>query len=425
MLGEPKSTEIMFRMVVGSERIVGRLLAGNLLSAIGNGLTLPLLVVYLGTVRGLGVTTAGLLVAFIAAITLVEIPLVGWMVDKYGPRPVLMGGVVVSSAGCVSLTQVTSLATAMFATLILATGSSFVWSPQSSLYGRLVPPEGRQRIFGLQFMLLNLGLGLGGVVAAILIGSESANSFVVLYLVDATTYLGYFLILLTLSGVGVGPGRSDDEPERGPGIGGYREVLRDKTLRRLIFVGLILTTVGYGSLEVGLPVFMSVGAGLGVSFVAVAYAINTGVVVAMQLPSLRLTHGRSRSRLLGVVGVLWALAWFVIGTASKTPPALSMVAIGLGVGVFAIGETILSPVMPSIINDLAPEDLRGRYNSMQSLVWGVSGALGSGIAGVLLGSGLSGLWVAVVCGGCLFAGVAGVRLRHFLTPAQDGRLNQP
>ncbi len=49
---------------------------------------------------------------------------------------------------------------------------------------------------------------------------------------------------------------------------------------------------------------------------------------------------------------------------------------------FALGETLWSPVAPALLNELAPEHLRGRYNSFQSLLWGVSGAIGPMITGL-------------------------------------------
>ena len=44
--------------------------------------------------------------------------------------------------------------------------------------------------------------------------------------------------------------------------------------------------------------------------------------------------------------------------------------------VFAVGETLLSPVMPALTNALATDELRGRYNAMTSILWGISGIVG-------------------------------------------------
>ena len=103
------------------------------------------------------------------------------------------------------------------------------------------------------------------------------------------------------------------------------------------------------------------------------------------------------------------------------PMSAAAVVIIVGVLIFAFGETIYSPVAPAITNDLAPDHLRGRYNAMVSWTWAVSGVVGPGLAGVLLGAGLPGAWLVVVIVGLLAGSVLLASLRRFLTPAQDGR----
>ncbi len=74
-----------------------RLLVGLAFSALGNGLTPPLLIVYLHEIRGIPTTTAGMVVAWIAAVQSSFTPVVGWLIDRFGPRPVLMQGLVVEA----------------------------------------------------------------------------------------------------------------------------------------------------------------------------------------------------------------------------------------------------------------------------------------------------------------------------------------
>jgi MFS family permease len=131
--------------------------------------------------------------------------------------------------------------------------------------------------------------------------------------------------------------------------------------------------------------------------------------------------GRSRSRLLAVVAGLWAISWLLLGMSGTLPLTLAIVAICLSTAVFALGETLSAPIMPSLVNDLAPGHLRGRYNAVQSITWGVSGALGPAIAGVMLGAGLEAAWIALVVAGLMVAAVLALRLRRTLTPALDGR----
>jgi MFS family permease len=398
--------------------VVRRVLFGNALAAIGSGLTLPLLIIYLGQVRDLGTTVGGFVVAYIALVQLLLLPVAGILVDRLGPRPVLMGGLLVQGTGVALLTQVDSVPTAYAVATVISVGSAFSWGPQSALLGRLTTPAERTRIFGIQFMILNLGIGIGGIVAAVVVDVTDPATFELLYVMDALTYLLYVLVLATLRGVGVGRAPVEGHMDA---QGGYREVLQDRRLVRIVALGLVLMTCGYGSLEVGLPVIVTVVNGLSVSWVAIAFAVNTATIVVVQLFTLRMIGGRSRSRLLAVVAGLWAVSWLLLGMSGTLPMTLAIVAICLSTAVFALGETLSAPIMPSLVNDLAPGHLRGRYNAVQSITWGVSGALGPAIAGVMLGAGLEAAWLALVVAGLVVAAVLALRLRRTLTPALDGR----
>ena len=399
--------------------VIRRVLFGNALSAIGSGLTMPLLIVYLGQVRDLGTVVGGLVVAYTAVVQLLLLPLTGIAVDRLGPRPVLIGGLLVEATGVALLGRVSTVATAFGVATIISAGSAFIWGPQSALLGRLSTPETRQRVFGIQFLLLNLGIGIGGIVAATIVEVDDVGTFQRLYLADAATYLLYAAVLLTLRGVGMGPAPvADGEVAEG----GYREVLADRRLLRLVALGLVLMTCGYGSLEVGLPTIITVVNGLDVSWVAIAFAVNTATIVLVQMVTLRIISGRSRSRLLAVVAMLWAISWLVLGLSGALSPVLTIVAICVSTAVFGLGETLSAPIIPSLVNDLAPAHLRGRYNAVQSLSWGISGALGPAIAGLMLGAGLTVAWLGLVVSGLVLAAVLALRMRSRLTPALDGRL---
>lgn len=406
-----------------------RILTGNLISAVGSGVTLPFLIIYLGEVRGLGIGTAGLLVAYLSIVMLAATPLVGVLVDRWGPRPVLMAGLVVTALGVGSLGWVTSLPAAMVVLTVLGIGDSALWAPQSALYARVTPRQDRQRLFGLQFMCLNLGLSVGGLLGAVIANVAEPGTFVVLYLLDAATFVVYLAILLPMRGVGVGPARAsaeqadaDSRSEATASRGGYRAILRDRAAVRLMVASILLLTFGYGSLEVGLPVYITQVAGLDLSMVGLAYAVNAGSIVIGQIFVLSLIQGRSRSVLGTVVGLLWAASWLAIGASALVPMGWAIALILIGMLVFAFGETIWSPVAPAIANDLAPEHLRGRYNAILSWSWALSGTLGPGLSGLLLGAGHAAVWLVLVLAGLLAAAAVLGSLRRVLTPQQDGRV---
>ena len=93
--------------------------------------------------------------------------------------------------------------------------------------------------------------------------------------------------------------------------------------------------------------------------------------------------------------------------------------------IFAVGEMIWSPVAPALVNDLAPDEMRGRYNALFSGAWQSSLILGPGVAGLLIGTGQGFSWVVVVVVGSLFASFLAFRLHSILTPDQErGRMTE-
>jgi len=133
-----------------------------------------------------------------------------------------------------------------------------------------------------------------------------------------------------------------------------------------------------------------------------------------------LVKGRSRSRMLQVVCLLWALSWIVLASGLKLPGLWPAVMAALAMGIFACGEMVWSPVGPALPNDLAPEHLRGRYNAVSSLNWSLAGSIGPALGGFMLSRQLPYQWILILLLGCAISAVLADRLRKQLTPSQDG-----
>ena len=404
------------RLLLGRfDPVMRRYFTGVALSALGSGLTLPFLFVYLSRVRDLPTPTVGLVLAGMGLVGLVTTPLCGSLVDRLGPRPVLVGAVLLEALGTALLSQVGSVRGAFLVTGIIALGHAWMWPAASSMIPRMVAPELREHVFGLSFMLMNAGLGVGGLVGALLVDTARPRTFEVLYLLDSLTFLGFAAIVLSLP-------RSTGRTPAVPSLtfGGWGEVLADRTLRRFVLTMLLLLTFGYAQLESGFAAYVVEVARLPAWVLGPAFAANTAAIVVGQLVALRVIQGRRRSRVLATVALVWALAWTLVAASGVLPPLAAGVCAVLGLAVFGVGETLFSPVHPAIVNDLAPEHLRGRYNALGSSTWTVAMVLGPAIAGLLIGHDLALLWVVASVGGCLAAAVLLLQLRDHLSESQDG-----
>src|SRR3954471_11554694 len=100
-------------------RPVRALLGGECLAAIGGGLPLLFLFLYLSRVRGLDVELAGLALAVLAAVAFVGNPLAGWASDRIGAQRTLVGGLVMAAAGAVAVALIRDAGQAFAATGLL------------------------------------------------------------------------------------------------------------------------------------------------------------------------------------------------------------------------------------------------------------------------------------------------------------------
>ncbi len=402
-----------------------RLFLGFAFSALGSGLTMPFLYVYLAEVRDIETATVGWMFAWMGLLGFAMAPIGGSLIDRFGPRPVMLGGLVVEALCTTSIGLIETAAQGFVVASFIVVGTIGLWPAATAMLTRLVPPEARERVYGINFMLLNAGLGVGGVISALLIDMESVASFQRLYLIDGLTYLAYIAVLVTLPrGTGAAP--TLDEPV-GPGEPGaeleqasWSVVLRDRTLLRVVVISILAITFGYAQMEAGLAAYAVSVAEIPARALGWAYAANTGAIVCGQLVALRLIGGRRRSAMLALCAATWSVSWLVIASADVVDGWVAVAAIIVGLGLFGAGETLWAPVAPAIVNDLAREDMRGRYNALQGMTWTVGSIVGPASAGLLIGHGHPHIWVACVVGGTALAAVLFLDLRRHLTDAQDG-----
>lgn len=403
------------------DRRVIRLFVGFGFSALGSGLTMPFLYVYLAEVRGFETATVGLVFAWMGLLGFITAPIGGTLIDRIGPRPVMVTGLVVESVCTVMLGYVETVTQAFVIASFIVIGTVGLWPAATAMLTRLVPPAAREKVYGVNFMLLNAGLGVGGVVSALIIDTDSVASFQRLYLIDGLTYLAYIAVLVTLPrGTGAMPTRDEQQGDEEVEEPSWGVVLRDRTLLRVVAISILAITFGYAQMEAGLAAYAVSVAGVPAQWLGWAFGANTAAIVLGQMLTLRLIQGRRRSSMLALCAATWSVSWLVIVSSDYVSGWVAVAAVVAGLGLFGLGETLWAPLAPAIVNDLAREDMRGRYNALQGMTWTVGSIVGPAMAGMLIGYGHPHVWAGCVVGGTALAAVMFLSLRRHLTPAQDG-----
>jgi len=373
-----------------------RLVFGNMINAIGMGLTMTLFMVYLHTVRGFSAGFAGTVLSFMALIGLAINPLVGTLIDKFGGRIILISGLTIKAIATASFAFVTTKEQVLIVATFMALGDAANWPAQSVCLTRLVDEQARQKVFAFSFMALNLGIGIGGIISSLVITAGNLSSYQRLYILDALTFVIYLSFAISLpKWVGQRLNKEDKQE------GSYKEVFRIKDLMRLFRASILMILFGYASVSAGLPLFITSVLDASPKWLGLIWAANCLAIVLLQAPVLKWVERNTPKRSLIYVGLIWAASWVLVGFSFISPWALILPIQITSSVVFAIGETIWSPTIPTVVNNLIPDHIRGRSNALMALQWGIAGVIAAPLAGFMFDAGLAKLWVAMMCIGCL------------------------
>jgi MFS family permease len=392
------------------------------IDCVGTGLVLPFYVVYFRDVRDVPVTHIGILVALPFALSAVAAGPVGSLVDRVGVRAVLTTSML-TLAGAQVLMSLAS-GEVLIALVLALLGFGFVGQAVAvmTFLASALPSVLRQRFFGLRFATMNLGMAFGGVLSGLYVSLDRPSTFSRVFLGDSASYLIallVFLVALRLHrpvALPVPSAGDDTIPIRG-----YGDILRNPATVPLTGLAFLIGLVGYTQMNVGFPAFAR-AIGVTPRVLGIAFAANGTVIVLAQLAVVTRLGGVRRTRALAVVAALWFVVWAVVGltqvVGSAAVVATMLVASS---AVFALGETLLQPTLPAITNDVATDDVRGRYNALIAGAEQGSFVLGSVFAGLLIGQGARTGYIVLLCAGCLGAVVLSARLlERRLDPVANG-----
>jgi MFS family permease len=388
--------------------IVRRYLAGVAVSRFGTGLTLPFTLILLHEVRGIPLPTVGVLLALPGVVGLASVPVSGALVDRVGPRAVLRACLLLQAAATVWIAFGRTPWQVLPALLLngIAIGPSFP-AGNALLTGLVKRKEQTQRAFGVQFTVINAAIGVGGLVGALVVDVHRAVTFEALFLGCAATCVVQALVL---------PPADRPVREAGTEAPSYREVWGDPVFRQLCVVALLFALTGYAALDSGLPAFARVVGHVPPSTIGLVFTVNTALIVALQLPVLRWVQHWRHTRALAVAATTWGVSWALLGLSQATFVVLLFGA------VFGLGEVFQAPAMQPLVNGLASDRLRGRYNALAGAMFSVAFVVSPALSGVLIGNGLGWVWIDGLVVGSLVCALMVLRLRSRLSDHQDGLL---
>jgi MFS family permease len=344
------------------------------------------LALYLVRERGFAPDAAGRIVAVFGLGMLVAGPLGGILADSIGRRATMLLSLVVG-AGTVAAIGFVRDPAALTALTFLVSVTSEAYRPAvAAAIADLLPVRDRARGWAAMYFVVNLGFAFGLALGGLL----ATYGFRALFLADAATTL----VCAAIIARGVPETRPPGTRAHSP-LAGLARVFADGPFVGFLLLNLAALVV-FVQFQLAAPLDMTAH-GLAPSTFAVLLAGNgLGCVVLQPLtgPSLSRHDG---ARLLAGSALLIGAGYGVNALAGVLPP---LPVYATGVALWTLGEVVGFPVAAAIVADLAPAELRGRYQGAFSMSWGVALTAGPVLGGELLTRfGAPTLWLAclVIC----------------------------
>lgn len=179
----------------------------------------------------------------------------------------------------------------------LSVGSSGRNTAEQALVVDLAAPEERDRWYVLVRMVLNAGLGAGALLAGVLVAGGGTAGYSWIFGLNGLSF-ALAAALLVLVRVQRAARTTNAQSET------YRTVLRNRPFLRLVGANTLLR-ISVNVLTVGLPPYLIVAVHAPIWIVGVLFAINTGMVVVLQLPVTRVVAPCRRTRSMAAGGLCW------------------------------------------------------------------------------------------------------------------------
>ncbi|MEU3554278.1 MFS transporter [Streptomyces fragilis] len=324
------------------------LLFASTLAVMAGSILAPVIQVIRGDL-GVSGTAAGLIITTHSLSIAVTSPLVGWMIDRWGVRMPLAGGLVLYGlSGGVGM--VVDSYPALIATrAVFGVGAAFVFSGTTVAMLNLYRGTARDRAMGLR----GTATSAGGVLWPLLSGAVGGISWHLpfgIYLVGVPLGIATALMLPRTKPTG-------SAGTAGPGLGAWAMLRRYRLLLVWYALQFCASLLMY-ALVVFVPDRLS---GFGVEDPLLVSLYTVGMSGAMSLIGLAYATLRARlayGTLLRGSLVLLTAAFLVLAVAPNAPLLfLAPLLFGLGQGVFF-------PVSTVLIGEGVPEEVRGKATSL-------------------------------------------------------------
>lgn len=359
---------------------------GSLVNRAGS-FVIIFLTIYASEVMGFGIGFATACIGVLGLGSMTGSIIGGHLADRLGRRRVMLLALLGGGGALLLLGELRQQWSFLLVVALFAVINDMYRPAASAMIADLVAPQRRSHAFALMYLSINLGFAiappLGGLLAEF--------SYRLLFWADAFSMILFSGIIAAC----IPESRPAVEPTGDGSDAASGNLPRQTVVSDYHFVGFclagFLTAIVFMQGFSTLPIHIRQSGFSNLEF-GCLMSVNGLLIALFQLPT---THWTSRFRPMSVLvtgGVLIAIG-FGLNAFGATVGILL-----LTITVWTIGEILQAPYNQSIVTQLAPPELRGRYLGVFSLAIAAAITIGAPLGGQLLDQfGPAVLWTTMSC----------------------------
>jgi MFS family permease len=344
---------------------------GRFLSEVGTGFTLFYAPIFFVNQVGLSATSVGFALGSGSVAGIAGRILGGTLADSpWGRRRTLLLSAGIAAIGSFVLAATQNFVTLVAGNLIYGFATGLYWVPTEAIVADLTATGNRRESFAVTRLADNLGLGMGIVLAGVLVAKTS--NYRLLFAIDAISFVVFFAVIWIAIKETLRPSQHQHSSHRGY-LGAWIAALQNQKLRVYVVVNILFTTY-ISQLHSTLPLYFKNfvpnvhSYGFGETTISKLFAWHLVVAILAQLPMARVLNRFSHTIALSISSVVWAIGFSLIWQTGVTTSG-NIYWAALALAVFAVAIVSYTPSAASLVSDLAPESQRGVYLSINSLCW--------------------------------------------------------
>ena len=338
---------------------------------LGSGMFLPIVLVFATGTAGVPLAVAGPVVTAGTVLGLLVPPLAGPLVDRIGPRRVVIAAQVVQAGGAAAYLFANGVGLVVVGALLLATGQQLFYSSLMALISDVAAAGPKDRSFAVVGMVRSACFGLGGLIMGILLAVAGSSGPRIAVGADAVSFLLCAAVLAAF--VRTTPA----QPGAVAPIAGSRVWTDGRLVALMVATAAVALATDF--LLSGVSVYVINQLRAQPWLPGAMITVGTVVTSLGGTAALRLTARLSRPAAMAVGGVLVVL-WCAASTAALflpvqwRPPWLCAATVLL-----AVGGLLFAPRANAIAVELAPASVRGRYLATFQYAYTVPGVIAPAI----------------------------------------------